>query len=222
MIREIGQGGFGVVYLARDPALGRDVALKVPRAEVLMTPDARRRFLREGRAAAGLDHPYIIPVFEAGEIGPFAYIVSAYCEGPTLSAWLRERAGPVPARAAALLIAGLADAVQHAHDRGVLHRDLKPSNILLQRGEDPDAPIPRITDFGLARIIEEAGDGRGDAERRPVRLAAVHGAGAGRGQAARGRRGGRRLLPLARPSTRSSRDARRSRASRTWRRWARS
>ena len=113
VIREIGQGGFGVVYLARDPVLSRDVALKVPRAEVLMTPDARRRFLREGRAASGLDHPHIIPVFEAGEIGPFAYIVSAYCEGPTLSAWLRERTGPVPARAAARLLADLAGAVQH-------------------------------------------------------------------------------------------------------------
>jgi WD40 repeat protein len=159
VIREIGRGGFGVVYLARDPLLGRDVALKVPRAEILITPEARRRFLREGRAAAGLDHPHIIPVFEAGEIGPFAYIVSAYCEGPTLSAWLRERTGPVPPRAAARLLADLAGAVQHAHDRGVLHRNLKPSNVLLQAGgfaADPDVPTLRITDFGLARIIEES------------------------------------------------------------------
>jgi WD40 repeat protein len=159
VIREIGRGGFGVVYLARDPLLGRDVALKVPRAEVLLTPEARRRFLREGRAAAGLDHPHIVPVFEAGDVGPFAYIVSAYCEGPTLSAWLRERTGPVPPRAAARLLADLAGAVQHAHDRGVLHRDLKPSNILLQAGggaANPDVPILRITDFGLARIIEES------------------------------------------------------------------
>ncbi len=159
VIREIGRGGFGVVYLARDPRLGREVAVKVPRAEVLVTAEARRRFLREGRAAAGLDHPHIIPVFEAGKVGPFAYIVAAYCDGPTLSTWLRERAGPVPARAAARLLADLADAVQHAHDRGVLHRDLKPSNILLQPGgevTDPDAPSPRITDFGLARIVEDA------------------------------------------------------------------
>ncbi len=158
VIREIGRGGFGVVYLARDPVLGRDVALKVPRAEVIVAPDSRRRFLREGRAAAGLDHPHIVPVFEAGEIGPFAYIVSAYCEGPTLSTWLRERTHPVAARMACRLIADLADAVQHAHERGVLHRDLKPSNILLQHGfgsPGSDVPSPRITDFGLARIMEE-------------------------------------------------------------------
>jgi serine/threonine protein kinase len=162
VIRELGQGGFGVVYLARDPVLGREVALKVPRAEMLVSPEARRRFLREGRAAAGLDHPHIVPVFESGEIGPFAYIVSACCEGPTLSAWLRERTQPVAARVAARLVADLADAVQHAHDRGILHRDLKPSNILLQSGGDSTdsfVPISRITDFGLARIVEEAGVG---------------------------------------------------------------
>ena len=73
----LGQGGFGIVYLARDPMLSRRVALKVPRPEVLISPEVRRRFLREARAAAGLDHPHIIPVVEAGEIGPFAYIVSA-------------------------------------------------------------------------------------------------------------------------------------------------
>ncbi len=160
--RTLGQGGFGIVYLARDPTLGRRVALKVPRPEVLISPEVRRRFLREARAAAGLDHPHIIPVFEAGEIGPFAYIVSAYCEGPTLSAWLRERAEPVAARPAARLVADLADAVQHAHDRGILHRDLKPSNVLLQPGGDStDSTVPtsRITDFGLARITEETGEG---------------------------------------------------------------
>jgi WD40 repeat protein len=162
VIRELGQGGFGVVYLARDPVLGREVALKVPRAEVLVAPDARRRFLREGRAAACLDHPHIVPVFEAGEIGPFAYIVSAFCEGPTLSAWLRERTQPVTARVAARLVADLADGVQHAHDRGILHRDLKPSNILLQPSGDStgsSVPTSRITDFGLARIVEETETG---------------------------------------------------------------
>ncbi len=161
VVREIGRGGFGIVYLALDPVLGREVALKVPKAEVLADPDSRQRFLREGRAAAGLDHPHIVPVFEAGELGPFAYIVSAFCEGPTLSAWLRERTQPVAVRPAARMLADLADAVQHAHDRGILHRDLKPSNVLLlTRGDssDLDAPSPRITDFGLARIIEENGD----------------------------------------------------------------
>src|SRR5207253_2739258 len=84
------------------------------------------------------------------------------CEGPTLSAWLREQTQPVAPQVAARLLADLADAVQHAHDRGVLHRDLKPSNILLQPGGDPvraGVPTPRITDFGLARIVEETETG---------------------------------------------------------------
>ena len=131
----LGQGGFGIVYLAHDPTLGRQVALKVPRPEVLMNPEVRRRFLREARAAAGLDHPNIVPVHEAGEAGPLCYIASAYCPGPTLSAWLRAQAEPVRPDSAARLVASLCDAVQHAHDRGILHRDIKPSNVILSGTE---------------------------------------------------------------------------------------
>ena len=89
VLRELGRGGFGVVYRAFDPRLGRDVALKVPRPDVLLADGLRERFQREGRAAAGLDHPNIVPVFEAGEVGPACYIASAYCPGPTLKEWLR-------------------------------------------------------------------------------------------------------------------------------------
>jgi serine/threonine protein kinase len=164
VVCELGRGGFGVVYLARDPVLGRDVALKVPRLERLITPEARRRFLREARAAAVLDHPNIVPVYEAGELGPVAFIASAYCEGPTLSSWLRERQQPVPAEEAARLIATIAGAVQHAHERGVLHRDLKPGNVIFHSsagsGSDADLAtrVPRVTDFGLARIAEDHSD----------------------------------------------------------------
>src|SRR5206468_2374158 len=108
----------------------------------------RDRFLREARTAAGLDHPHIVPVFEAGEVGVVCYIASAYCPGPTLAEWLRQRTEPVPFRAAAELLATLADAVQYAHHNGVIHRDLKPANVLLM--EDG---TPRITDFGLARLL---------------------------------------------------------------------
>src|SRR5439155_8141059 len=114
----------------------------------------------------GLDHPNIVPVYEAGEVGPLCYIASAYCPGPTLSEWLKQRTEPVPFRSAASLIATLADAVHHAHSRGVLHRDLKPSNILLSTesqatGSSPDelsassleAFVPKITDFGLAKLL---------------------------------------------------------------------
>jgi WD40 repeat protein len=167
VVGEVGRGGFGVVYRARDRVLGRDVALKVPRLELLATAGVRRRFMREARAAAVLDHPNIVPVFEANELGPVAYIASAYCDGPSLSTWLKARHEPVPARAAAGLVATLAAAVQHAHDRGILHRDLKPSNVMLQAlgapgpadaGAELSGLVPRVTDFGLAKLAEDDGD----------------------------------------------------------------
>ncbi len=166
---ELGGGGFGVVYLAYDPRLRREVALKVPRPEILITPELRQRFHREAQAAAGLDHPNLVPVHEAGDIGPVCFLVSAYCPGPTLAAWLRQRSQPVPYRQAAGLVATLADAVYHAHCLGVVHRDLKPANILLvpareQQAEDLasvkelEKYTPKITDFGLA---EHCGLGHG-------------------------------------------------------------
>lgn len=187
--RELGRGGFGVVLLAYDPHLRRDVALKVPRGDVLVTPELRERFQREARAAAGLDHPNIVPVFDAGEVGPVCYIASLYCPGVTLAQWLREHKDPVSFAVAAELVAALADGVQHAHDRGVVHRDLKPANVLLSgvknqesgvSGQESDAstvvmltadscPLtPKITDFGLAKLLDAAGDG-------PTRTGAVLG-----------------------------------------------
>jgi WD40 repeat protein/serine/threonine protein kinase len=175
--RRLGQGAFGMVFLASDPQLGREVALKVPRPEVLMTGELRERFLLEARAAAGLDHPNLVPVYEAGAVGPLCYIASAYCPGIMLSEWLRGQKELPPERLAASILATLADAVGHAHSRGVVHRDLKPSNILLQgKRRDPvdgnstvkepgarqdasDAELEfvlRITDFGLAKLIGDA------------------------------------------------------------------
>jgi WD40 repeat protein/serine/threonine protein kinase len=174
LIRELGHGSFGIVFLADDPVLHRQVAVKVPRPEALFTSDLRQRFLREARAAAGLDHPHIVPVHEAGEADHVCYISSAYCPGPTLAAWLKEQPNLPSPRTAAALVATLADAMQHAHDRGVLHRDLKPGNILLAGSREsgiasrgpgdakpaslfptPDSLLPRITDFGLAKLLEQ-------------------------------------------------------------------
>ena len=115
IVRELGRGGFGVVFLAEDRTLRRQVALKVPRPEVLVTPEVRRRFLREAEAASRLDHPNIVPVFEVGEQGPICFIASTYCEGQTLAQWLRSQAAPVPIRLACRLVATLAAAVAHAH-----------------------------------------------------------------------------------------------------------
>ena len=163
--RELGRGSFGVVYLAYDPRLRRELALKVPRGEMLLSSELRARFRNEAMAAAGLDHPNIVAVYEAGEEGPSCFIASAYCPGVTLAAWLRGRSTVVPHRMAAKLVATLADAVEHAHRRGVLHRDLKPSNVLLdmppgraedsQRDDDSNDLVPRVTDFGLAKLLDD-------------------------------------------------------------------
>ncbi len=139
------------MFQAFDPSLDRDVALKVPHLSVMLDARLRERFFQEGRAAAGLDHPNVVPVFEAGEIGPICYIASAYCSGPTLAEWLRKRTDPLPFDLAARITADLAAAVQHAHERGILHRDLKPSNVLMVETAE-GATVPKITDFGLAKV----------------------------------------------------------------------
>jgi serine/threonine protein kinase len=171
-LRELGRGGSGIVYLAWDPLLHREVAVKVPRPEVLLTPELRRRFLREARAAAGFEHPNLVPVYEAGEVGPFCYIVSAYCRGTTLGTWLKQHDAFVAV--AASLLAAVSDAVAYIHHRGVLHRDIKPNNILLispqptaaeasatdygLRTTDSFDLVPKLTDFGLAKQTQEPGD----------------------------------------------------------------
>ena len=161
VVRELGRGGFGVVYLADDPTLGRQVAVKVPRWDRWEKPEYRGRFLQEARAAAALDHPNIVRVHEADDAGPVVYIASAYCEGPSLAAWLRGRTRPVPYRLAAALTADLAAGVRHAHERGVLHRDLKPANVLLEGAAEGEAPAltPKICDFGLAKVVDAEATG---------------------------------------------------------------
>ncbi|HXD86086.1 MAG TPA: protein kinase [Urbifossiella sp.] len=167
--KQLGKGGCGIVFLAYDPKLKREVALKVPRPELFANSDARRRLLREAMAAASFDHPNLVPVYETGEIGPICFIATVFCQGVTLSDWLERQSFPVPIRQAARLVAQLAEAVQHAHDRGVLHRDLKPNNVILQEvktdsdAQDPppgacplrtDHFIPRVVDFGLAKLTD--------------------------------------------------------------------
>lgn len=132
ILRLLGSGGFGLVYLAVDSKLDRQVAIKVPRPEVLATSSSADRFLREGKAAAALNHPNIVPVFEVGEIGNVAYIASAFCPGLNLAEWLHRHGKLKSQRAAAAIVARLADAAEHAHRRGILHRDLKPANVLLE------------------------------------------------------------------------------------------
>lgn len=143
--RTVGSGAFGAVYLAYDPQLDRDVALKVPHPGVLESPTAVDRFLREARAAGRLRHGSIVPVYDAGrdQEGRY-YIASAFIPGMTLADVIAE--GPLPARRAAELVATLAEALEHAHESGVVHRDVKPTNVLLDA-----AGVPLIADFGLAQ-----------------------------------------------------------------------
>lgn len=152
--RVLGSGGFGIVYLASDPLLNRQVALKVPRLRALSSDRLRLRFEREAAAAAALDHPGIVPIHETGSDGPIVYIASAYCDGPNLAQWLALQEEPVSFSFAARLVAQLAQAMHYSHERGIVHRDLKPSNVLLFPGPG-GALIPRITDFGLAHMVDE-------------------------------------------------------------------
>ena len=158
--RIIGRGAFGVVYLAEDEQLGREVALKLPRPEILLDDERLRRFRSEASTAALLDHPFIVPVYGAEFAGPSPYIVSAYCPGPDLGEWLADRSEPVDFEAAVRFIIRLAEAVEYAHQQGVLHRDLKPGNVLLEpiapHAESLDDFNPRLTDFGLAKLVQES------------------------------------------------------------------
>jgi serine/threonine protein kinase/formylglycine-generating enzyme required for sulfatase activity len=136
IIRELGRGGFGIVYLAYDPVLRREIALKMQRPETVLSPELRRRFLGEAQAAGALNHSNIVAVYEVGESSVLGWIAVEYCPGMSLSQWLARWRTPVPPRLAAEMAAQLADAVAYAHGRGVLHRDIKPSNVLLTAASD--------------------------------------------------------------------------------------
>ena len=144
-LEEIGAGSYGTVFKARDPKLGRTVAIKMLRAGRLGGPEEEDRFLREARSFAQLSHPGIVTLYEIGQDEGRTFLVEELVEGATLAARLER--GSVPFRESAELLARVGDALQVAHEGGVIHRDIKPSNILL------DAKgLPHLTDFGLAKV----------------------------------------------------------------------
>src|SRR5215813_12080684 len=154
--RELGRGGMGVVYLARDVQLDRDVAIKVLPAHLARNPEARERFVREARMAAGLSHPHIVPIHRVGEVPPglpersegprFVFFVMSYVEGETLGERIRTR-GPLPPADVTRVMREVAWALAYAHGHGIVHRDVKPDNILLEAGTGRAV----VTDFGIAR-----------------------------------------------------------------------
>lgn len=157
LLEEIGRGGMGIVYRARQVGLDREVAVKMILRGPLASGMDRQRFRVEAEATARLEHPHIVPVYEVGESRAGPYFSMKYIRGRTLSSLLASQ--PLPPRKAARILAAVAEGIDFAHQHGILHRDLKPSNILVdQHGQ------PLVTDFGLAKrtshrsVITQTGD----------------------------------------------------------------
>jgi serine/threonine protein kinase len=147
LLKRLGEGGMGSVYLAEDTTLGRRVALKIPLFGPEDGPEGRERFFREARAAATLDHQYLCPVYDVGEIDGQLYLTMAYIEGKSLAELIRGEG--LPPRHVAALVGKLALALDVAHTQGVIHRDLKPANVMIRSTGSRREPV--IVDFGLAR-----------------------------------------------------------------------
>lgn len=148
LLEELGRGGMGVVYKARHRQLDRVVALKMILSGPWATPDELARFRAEAALAARLDHPGIVPVYEIGTCEGKPYFSMKYVPGQTLAQLVAQ--GPLPSREAARYVLKVAEAVEHAHQKGILHRDLKPSNVLVD-----DAGEPHVSDFGLAKRVAD-------------------------------------------------------------------
>src|SRR5260370_14357350 len=154
LLEKIGEGGMGVVFRARQRSLGRVVALKMIQRGGLASASDTARFRAEAAAAAHIDHPQIVPVYEVGEYEGQPYFSMKYVAGTTLAKKLSS--GPLAPRDVALLLLPVCRAIAHAHEQGIIHRDLKPSNILI----DADGQ-PLVGDFGLAKRIDVERTGEG-------------------------------------------------------------
>src|SRR5512142_3199626 len=148
LLEEIARGGMGVVYKARQVSLDRLVAVKMLLFGPLASPEDVQRFRTEATAAGSLHHPNIVSIHEVGIHQGQHYLAMDFVNGPPLSRLVTDQ--PLPARRAANYVKSVAEAIQYAHEHGVLHRDLKPSNVLIDENDQP-----RVTDFGLAKLLEK-------------------------------------------------------------------
>src|SRR5947207_5848156 len=143
--RLLGRGGMGRVYLAEDTRLGRKVALKLLDPELAEDERFRDRFVRESRLAASLDHPNVVPIYEAGEHDGLLFIAMRFVEGTDLARVIEDE-GPLEPQRAGSIVVQVAAALDAAHERGLVHRDVKPGNILVGRGDHT-----YLSDFGLIK-----------------------------------------------------------------------
>jgi serine/threonine-protein kinase len=148
ILRKLGAGGMGEVYLAQDTTLDRKVAIKFLSQNSAVGEQANKRFAREAKAAAALDHPNICSVYEVGEEAGYSFIVMQYVEGETLASLIQHE--PLELQKALDIAVQIADALAEAHSRRIIHRDVKPQNVMLTaRGQ------VKVLDFGLARVVRE-------------------------------------------------------------------
>jgi serine/threonine protein kinase len=152
---EVGRGGMGIVYCARDRRLKREIAIKVLPPELSFRADIRQRFLREAETAAQLNHPNIVPIYTVEEKDNLVYFVMAYIKGDNLGQRLQEH-GPIAPVEVRRILHEVADALAYAHNRNVIHRDIKPDNIII----DEETGRAMVTDFGIARALTDSGDSR--------------------------------------------------------------
>lgn len=148
IIEELGRGGFGIVYKARDLSLGRTIALKVLHPQLAADVDFVERFRKEARNLAVLEHPNIVPIYDFGEVEGRYYIAMRYLSGGSLAVRIKQSAG-IAYEEALQMLEQVGAGLSYAHGRGMIHRDIKPANILFDQNG-----VAVVTDFGLARVAQ--------------------------------------------------------------------